>query len=107
MGQVNLIAHQVLHVPKEVCCKCGDIGHQSDICSNHSTEKCRKCGDPSPASEQRCVAKCQLCAKEHETGDKRCKVVYRTLYVHKKDNGSESSENRQGKKNKRKRSRCT
>lgn len=68
----------------EVCFKCGDIGHRSDVCSNNPTDKCRKCGDPSPASEHRCVPKCQLCGKEHETGDKRCKVLYRTPYVLKK-----------------------
>ncbi|KAH9374369.1 hypothetical protein HPB48_012258 [Haemaphysalis longicornis] len=70
----------------EVCSKCGNIGHRSDVCSNNPTEKCRKCGDPSPASEHvhRCVPKCQLCGKEHATGDKRCKALYRTPYVLKK-----------------------
>lgn len=67
----------------EVCFKCGDIGHRSDVCNN-PTETCKGCGEPSPTNEHRCEPKCKLCGKEHMTGDKRCKALFRTPYIVKK-----------------------
>lgn len=64
----------------EVCFKCGDIGHRSDVCNN-PTEMCRGCGKPSPTNDHRCEPKCKLCGKEHMTGDKRCKALFRTPYI--------------------------
>lgn len=69
----------------EVCFKCGQVGHRSDVCNNEPSEKCRKCGSPpSPTGEHDCKPKCQLCGKDHETGNRRCKALYRTPYLIKK-----------------------
>ncbi|KAH9379033.1 hypothetical protein HPB48_014501 [Haemaphysalis longicornis] len=69
----------------EVCFKCGQVGHRSDVCNKEPSEKCRKCGStPSPTGEHDCTPKCQLCGKDHETGDRRCKALYRIPYLIKK-----------------------
>ncbi|KAH9384925.1 hypothetical protein HPB48_026955 [Haemaphysalis longicornis] len=69
----------------EVCFKCGQVGHRSDVCNNEPSEKCKKCGSPPfPTGEHDCKPKCQLCGNDHETGDRRCKALYRIPYLIKK-----------------------
>ncbi|KAH7981407.1 hypothetical protein HPB49_023874 [Dermacentor silvarum] len=67
----------------DVCYKCGDLGHRSDVCESKE-EKCRGCGIPNPTEGHDCNPTCKLCGQPHLTGDKTCKEIFRTPYIVKK-----------------------
>ncbi|XP_070386508.1 uncharacterized protein [Dermacentor albipictus] len=67
----------------DVCYKCGDLGHRSDVCESKE-EKCRGCGIPNPSEGHDCNPTCKLCGQPHPTGARTCKGIFRTPYIVKK-----------------------
>ncbi|KAK8756893.1 hypothetical protein V5799_000405 [Amblyomma americanum] len=67
----------------DVCYKCGDLGHRSDVCESKE-EKCRACGIPNPTEGDDCKPTCKLCGQPHPTGSKTCQEIFRTPYIVKK-----------------------
>lgn len=76
---------ELLFVQKkyDVCYKCGDLGHRSDVCESKE-EKCRGCGIPNPSEGHDCNPTCKLCGQPHPTGARTCKGIFRTPYIVKK-----------------------
>nr|XP_050049669.1 uncharacterized protein LOC126545747 [Dermacentor andersoni] len=80
---LGAILNYYLHKKKyDVCYKCGDLRHRSDVCE--SKEKCRGCGIPNPTEGHDCNPTCKLCGQPHPTGDRTCKEIFRTPYIVKK-----------------------
>ncbi|KAH7933587.1 hypothetical protein HPB49_014147 [Dermacentor silvarum] len=67
----------------DVCYKCGDLGHRSDVCESKE-EKCRGCGIPNPTEGHDCNPTYKLGGQPHPTGDKTCKEIFRTPCIIKK-----------------------
>ncbi|XP_070381427.1 uncharacterized protein [Dermacentor albipictus] len=80
---LGAILNYYLHKKKyDVCYKCGDLRHRSDVCE--SKEKYRGCGIPNPTEGHDCNPTCKLCSQPHPTGDRTCKEIFRTPYIVKK-----------------------
>ncbi|KAG0434972.1 hypothetical protein HPB47_018753 [Ixodes persulcatus] len=65
----------------EICTTCGSVGHRGDVCPNPTDRRCNACYALNPAPTHDCLPSCGICGKSHPTGDKKCKLLYKTPHI--------------------------
>ncbi|KAG0413063.1 hypothetical protein HPB47_009793 [Ixodes persulcatus] len=65
----------------EICTTCGSVGHRGDVCPNPTDRRCNACYALNPAPTHDCLPSCGICGKGHPTGDKKCKLLYKTPHI--------------------------
>ncbi|KAG0410097.1 hypothetical protein HPB47_012781 [Ixodes persulcatus] len=65
----------------EIYTTCGSVGHRGDVCSDPTDRLCNACYALNPAPTHDCLPFCGICGKSHPTGDKKCKLLYKTPHI--------------------------
>lgn len=65
----------------EICNVCGGVGHRADVCPRPNERRCRICNVIDPKEGHECTPSCGVCGKVHPTGDKRCKLRFKTPHI--------------------------
>lgn len=65
----------------EICLTCGSVGHRGDVCPTPTDRRCTACYALNPAPTHDCLPSCAICGKSHPTGDKKCKLLYKTPHI--------------------------